>query len=58
MYYDPFGLTLAIIGLVMAMVIYIYLKASGEMWYGINWGRVFYEIRRWFCKLLLKLFNK
>lgn len=37
---------------------YIYRKASGEMWYGINWTRVFYEIRRAVCKLLLKLFNK
>ena len=37
---------------------YIYLKASGEMWYGINWTRVFYEIRRGICKLLLKLCNK
>lgn len=37
---------------------YIYRKASGDMWYGINWTRVFYEIRRAVCKLLLKLFHK
>ena len=37
---------------------YIYRKATGDMWYGINWGRVFYEIRRWICKLLLKIFDK
>ena len=36
---------------------YIYLKASGHMWYGINWRRVFYEIRRGICVLILKLRN-
>ena len=34
---------------------YIALKASGEMWYGIQWGRIFYEIRRGICILLLKI---
>lgn len=58
MYYDPMQLAVAIIGLVVAVIIYICLKVTGEMWYGINWKRVFYEIRRAVCKLLLKLFNK
>lgn len=43
---------------VLVIVSYIYLKATGVMWYGINWKRTFYEIRRGICKLLLKLFNK
>ena len=58
MHYDPFQLTVAIIGVVALIAMYIYLKATDEIWYGIQWGRVFYEIRRAVCKLLLKLFNK
>lgn len=37
---------------------YITLKVSGVLWYGLNWGRLFYEIRRGICKLLLKIFHK
>lgn len=52
---DIFIITICAIG---TIGIYIYFKATGEWWYGINWTRVFYEIRRAVCKLLLKLFNK
>lgn len=47
-----------IICVIIGIGTYICRKATGDMWYGINWSRVFYEIRRWICKLLLKLFNK
>ena len=53
--YNNLELFIIIICAVSLVGIYIYLKVSGEMWYGINWHRVFYEIRRAFCKVLLKL---
>ena len=34
---------------------YIYLKASGVMWYGIRWDNIFYHLRRNVCRFLLKL---
>lgn len=37
---------------------YIYLKVSGHMWYGLNWKRLFYEVRRGICIVLCKLFDK
>ena len=56
--YTRLDMAIIVVCVVLVIGIYIYRKASGEMWYGINWGRVFYEIRRWFCKLLLKVYNK
>lgn len=56
--YTKLDICIIIICAVLVIGIYIGLKASGEMWYGINWTRVFYEIRRAVCKLLLKLFHK
>ena len=52
---DTFIITTCII---LFVAIYIYRKVSGQMWYGINWNRIFYEIRRAICKLLCKIFNK
>lgn len=56
--YTTIEITIIVICAVALIGIYIYLKATGVMWYGINWKRCFYEIRRAICKLLLKLFNK
>ena len=56
--YTKLDILIIVIFAILVIGIYIYRKASGEMWYGINWKRCFYEIRRAICKLLLKLFNK
>ncbi len=56
--YTKLDICIIVICAVALIGIYIYRKASGQMWYGINWKRAFYEIRRAVCKLLLKLFNK
>lgn len=56
--YTRFDILVIVVCAVLVIGIYIYGKVSGHMWYGINWGRVFYEIRRSICKLLLKLFHK
>ena len=37
---------------------YIYLKVTSKMPYGLNWKRLFYEVRRGICIVLCKLFNK
>lgn len=46
-----------IICAVMTLGCYIYLKATGIWWYGIQWGRIFYEFRRSVCRLLIKFHN-
>lgn len=33
---------------ILVIGIYICRKASGEMWYGINWNNVFRTIRKFF----------
>ena len=55
--YTQLDIIIITICTILVIGIYICRKASGEMWYGINWTRVFYEIRRTVCKLLLKLFK-
>lgn len=50
-----FETLVTIIFVAIILACYIYLKASGEWWYGIQWGRIFYEIRRGVCILLLKI---
>lgn len=42
---------------VSTVAIYIYMKISGEMWYGIQWGNLFRFIRRQICRILLKISN-
>ena len=56
--YTELDILIIVICAIFVVGYYIYAKVSGEMWYGINWRRVFYEIRRGICKLLLKIFNK
>ena len=56
--YQGHDIVIITISAILVIGIYIYRKASGDMWYGVQWGRVFYEIRRWFCKILLKVCNK
>lgn len=56
--YTKLDICITVIVAILVIGGYIYRKASGDMWYGINWKRAFYEIRRAICKLLLKLFNK
>lgn len=45
--YTKFEATIIIICAVVVLATYIYRKASGDMWYGIQWGNVF----RFICKL-------
>lgn len=56
--YTNLDLVIIIVCAILFIGIYIYRKATGQMWYGINWGRIFYEIRRGICKLLLKIAHK
>lgn len=56
--YTKLDIIVIIICAVIFIGAYIGLKASGELSFGINWKKCFYEIRRAICKLLLKLFNK
>lgn len=53
--YTNLDICIIIICAVLGIGCYIYLKASGEMWYGVQWGRIFYEFRRSVCRLLLKI---
>lgn len=44
--YNNLELGIIAVCAVVGVVIYIYLKASGEMWYGINWKAVAKSIRK------------
>lgn len=48
---------ITIVCIIVGLSCYIYLKATGELWYGIRWDNIFYDIRRSVCRLLLKLFK-
>lgn len=46
--YTELELIIIITCAVLFIGIYIYRKANGEMWYGINWNNVFRTILKFF----------
>lgn len=49
---------ICIICAIYIVAYYIWAKASGVMWYGVQWKNVFRRLRRRFCQMLCKMFNK
>lgn len=53
--FDIFGITIMAI---ITIVSYIYLVVTDTIWCSIHWKRLWHNIRKAVCRILLKLFRK